>query len=123
MAYGYPLIAAHLIEHGAQTPPLKIELLLQSNYSYFSGTYLQGTGLINDNPFWLQQNGSHAIWYHWYVSGWIIGDKTKLGTKFWKKIIVNSDNNTTYQYIGPSVTSQDIGRFICKNFTIHKVLN
>ena len=113
MAYGYPLLAAHLIEHGAQTPPLKIELLLQSNYSYFSGTYLQGTGLINDNPFWLQQNGSHAIWYHWYISGWMIGDVTDLGGRFWGKIFVNYDNNTNYPNASQPFTFKNIGTYVC----------
>ena len=108
MAYGYPLLAAHLIEHGAQTPPLKIELLLQSNYSYFSGTYLQGTGLINEKPFWLQQNGSHAIWYQSYISDWIIGDVTNLG-KYLGDIYISDEKNHLYPNASIPVTFKNIG--------------
>ena len=113
MAYGYPLLVAHLIEHGAQTPPLKIELSLASNYSYFSGTYLQGTGLINNNPFWLQQNGSHAIWYHWYISDWIIGDATNLG-KYLGNIYIYADKNNLYPDASKPVTFKNIGMHIFK---------
>ena len=97
---------------------MSIELSLDagSNDSSLSGTHLQGTGLINEKPFWLEQNGSHAIWYNWYVSGWIIGDVTNLGGRFWGKMFVNSENNTTYPYIGPSVTLKGIGMFIFKQF-------
>ena len=80
-----------------QPPPLTIELSLDagSNDSYLSGTYLQGIGPINEKPFWLQQNGSHAIWYHWYVSGWMIGEVSYLG-QFKGKIYVNEDINSIY---------------------------
>ena len=94
-----------------EPPPLKIELMLDagSNYPYFSGTYLQGTGLINENPFWLQQNGCHAIWHQdWYVSDWMIGDETNLGERLLGKIIINPYNNTTYPNFNHSVTLKDI---------------
>ena len=94
---------------------MTIELSLDagSNHSYFSGTYLQGTGLINETPFWLQQNGSHAIWYHWYVSGWMIGDETNLGGRFWGMIYVNSDNNTNYPNASQPFTFKNIGTYVC----------
>ena len=73
--------------------------------------YLQGIGPINEKPFWLQQNGSHAIWYHRYVSGWMIGDVTNLGGRFWGKIFVNSDNNINYPNASLPVTFKDIGMY------------
>ena len=91
-------------------PPLKIQLSLDAgfNHSYFSGEYLQGTGLINEQPFWLQENGSHAIWYHWYISDWIIGDANRLG-KYWGKIFVNEDQDKSYPNASLPVTFKDIG--------------
>ena len=62
---------------------MTIELSLDagSNDSFLSGTYFQGTGLINEKPFWLQQSGSHAIWSYevTYGSVWMIGDVNHLG--------------------------------------------
>ena len=91
---------------------MSIELSLDagSNDSHFTGTYLQGTGLINEKPFWLEQNGSHAIWYHWYTSDWIIGDMTHLG-KFQGKIFVNADKNNTYPNAIQPITFKEIGMY------------
>ena len=95
-----------------QPPPLTIELSLNagSNHSYYSGTYLQGTGLINEKPFWLQQNGSHAIWSFKVIYGsvWMIGDINHLG-KFHGMIFVNADKNNTYPNATSPVNFKDIG--------------
>ena len=85
---------------------IELSLDVASNDSYFSGTYLQGTGLINEKPFWLQKNGSHAIWYSY--SDWIIGDVTNLG-KFHGKIFVNADKNDTYPNASLPITFKNIG--------------
>ena len=91
-----------------QPPPLTIELSFNagSNHSYYSGTYLQEIGLNNEKPFWLQQNGSHAIWYSY--SDWIIGDMIHLG-KFHGKIFVNADKNDTYPNASLPITFKNIG--------------
>ena len=93
-----------------QPPPLTIELSLDvgSNDSFLSGTYLQGTGPTNGRPFWLQQNGSHAIWYHWYTSDWIIGNVTNLG-KYLGDIYINADKDNTYPNASMPVTFKNIG--------------
>ena len=97
-----------------QPPPLTIELSLDagSNDSYFSGTYFQGTGLINEKPFWLQQNGSRAIWSFKmiYDSVWVIGDVNHLG-KFQGKIFVNADKNIIYPNASLPVTFKNIGMY------------
>ena len=71
---------------------------------------MQGTGPINEQPFWLQQNGSHAIWGHKVLYGlvWIIGDVTDLG-RFLGKIFVNADKNNTYPNASTPVSFEDIG--------------
>ena len=93
-----------------QPPPLTIELSLDvgSNDSFLSGTYLQGTGLTNEKPFWLQQNGSHAIWYQSYVSDWIIGDVTNLG-KYLGDIYIYDEKNHPYPNASVPVTFKNIG--------------
>ena len=104
-----------------QPPPLSIELSLDagSNDSYFSRTYLQGTGPINEKPFWFEQNGSRAIWYHWYTSDWIIGNVTNLG-KYWGKILINADKNNTYPNASLPVTFKKVGIHIILNDNIIK---
>ena len=90
---------------------MELSLDAGSNDSFLSGTYLQGTGLINENPFWLQLNGSHAIWYHWYTSDWIIGSVTNLG-KYRGKIYINDDKDNTYPNASLPVTFKNIGIYI-----------
>ena len=89
---------------------IELSLYAGSNDSYFSGTYLQGTGLINEKPFWLQQNGSHGIWSFEVTYGrvWMIGDVNHLG-KFHGMIFVNADKNYTYPNASLPVTLKDIG--------------
>ena len=91
-------------------PPLKIQLSIGAgfNKSYLTGTYLQVTGLINEKPFWLQQNGSHAIWYSY--SDWIIGDMIHLG-KFHGKIFVNVDQNDIYPNASLPITFMDTSMY------------
>ena len=93
-------------------PPTKIELVIDtdSDEAHFSGTYLLGASLVNEKPFWSQQNGSHAIWSHevLYGSVWIIGDLSQLG-RFHGKIFVNADKNNTYPNASLPVTFKDIG--------------
>ena len=97
-----------------QPPPLKIELELdvESNEAHLAGIYLQQTGLINEKPFWLQQNGGHAIWSSnvSYGSVWLIGDVTQLG-EFQGKIFVNADENNIYPNASLPVTFQNIGMY------------
>ena len=90
-----------------QQPPLTIELLL-ANESYIQGTYLQGRGLINHHPYWTKENGSQAIWYHWYTSDWIIGEVTHLG-QLVGKIFGNADKNLSYPNPSPPITFSEIG--------------
>lgn len=107
-----------------QPPPLTIELSFDagSNESDLTGTYFQGSGLKNENPFWLQQNGSHAIWYHSISHGsavWIIGDLTNFG-EFQGSIYINIDKNTTYPNAAPlSLTLEDIGMLDFSNQLQH----
>ena len=67
------------------------------SHQIFSGTYIQGTGLVNEKPFWLQQNGSYRIWCRnvFYGSVWIIGHNANLG-QFLGHILVITENNASY---------------------------
>ena len=99
-----------------QPPPLKFDLILNGGSSIdlnFSGTYLQGTGLTNGNPFWLQQNGSYAIWYYKVTYGNVlaIGNVTDLG-KFQGNIYVNADKSALYPNTTPPITFKEIGMHI-----------
>ena len=102
-----------------QPPPLKFDLVLDEGSSidlHFSGTYLQGTGLINGNPFWLQQNGSHAIWYHKVTYGnvLVIGNVTDVG-KFQGNIYINANKSALYPNTTPPITFKEIGMLIFIN--------
>ena len=89
---------------------IQISLDAGLNDSFLSGKYVQETGLIDEKPFWLQQNGSHAIWSYRVIYGslWMIGDVTYLG-KFQGKIFVNADKNDTYPNANPPITFKNIG--------------
>ena len=89
---------------------IQLSLDAGSNDTFLSEKYVQGTGLINEKPFWLQQNGSHAIWSFKVIYGsvWMIGDMTQLGN-FQGKIIVNADDDNTYPNASGSVFFKDIG--------------
>ena len=89
---------------------IEISLDAGSNDSFLYGKYVQGTGLINDKPFWLQQNGSHAIWSCRVIYGsvWMIGNVNHL-SKFLGMIFVNGDKNNTYPNTSLPVTFKDIG--------------
>ena len=66
--------------------------------------------MINEKPFWLKQNGSHAIWSFkvTYGSVWMIGDVNHLG-KFHGMIFVNSDKNNTYPNARLPIIFKNIG--------------
>ena len=78
-------------------PPEKIELILdgemKEQFPEMSGSFIQGEGLINQNPYWLHQTGTSAIWYHWFFLDWIVGNEVNLGD-FWGNIYAQSDQNT-----------------------------
>ena len=89
---------------------IQISLDAGSNDSFLSGNYIQGTGLINEEPFWLQQNGSQSIWSYEVIYGsvWMIGDANHLG-KFHGRIFVNADKDNTYPNTSLPVTFKDVG--------------
>ena len=43
------------------------------------GTYILEEKLVNSYPYWLQQNGSNAIWFRDAYRYWCIGPKEYLG--------------------------------------------
>ena len=45
--------------------------------SVLEGTYTIADDMVNDNPYWLQLDGSKALWYA--KTGWGFGPKSILG--------------------------------------------
>ena len=43
------------------------------------GIYILGEKLVNNHPYWEQQNGSSALWFLKVIRYWMVGPKTYLG--------------------------------------------
>ena len=46
------------------------------------GIYILGQKLVNNHPYWEQQDGSNAIWFRDTYRQWYIGPKESLGESF-----------------------------------------
>ena len=46
------------------------------------GIYILGQKLVNNHPYWEQQDGSNAIWFRDTYRQWYIGPKESLGEGF-----------------------------------------
>ena len=97
IAFAKPILLKYYFVFRFHPPPEKIELILDGEmkelFPELSGTFVQGEGLVNQNPYWIQQNGTSAIWYHSFFRDWIVGNEVNLGD-FWGNIYALSDQNT-----------------------------
>lgn len=123
------VIVKHNFASRFQPPPEKIELTLDGDmkekFPELSGSYLQGIGLVNQNPYWLQKNGPSAIWYYSYFSDWIVGNELHLG-EFWGNVYAPTDHeNTVNRTNAPKwidvvdVNFKVIGTYICETIPSH----
>ena len=87
-------------------PPLKMYLRLsgtvKEKQSSKDGFYYLANDNLNGFPYWKQDNGDNAIWFHksWYV-GWTVGNEDYLGQDY--NGIIGPDDVTTW----PSQTLSD----------------
>ena len=62
--------------------PNVMELILMSDakelHKEKQGIYFLKDKLINNHPYWEQQNGTNALWFQKFY-GWMVGPKTNLG--------------------------------------------
>ena len=67
-----------------------------------AGIYVLGPDLVNSKSHWLQDYGTHAIWYNKEVKIWAIGPQVNLGSSTASVISYNDvtgpEEATTWQY-------------------------
>ena len=69
-------------------------------------------GNVNGKPYWMQENGNNAIWYHNGV--WLIGKETDLGTEI-AEIQSSDDVANPYQATTWVYVSKNNGKWIESN--------
>lgn len=85
--------------------PPKIQLILGGNikdhHSETQGIYLLVEDFINDRYYWIQRDGTNAIWFQrsWYTS-WIVGPQAYLGQNYTGITLPNAVSSWPTQIFG-----------------------
>ena len=69
---------------------------VKKKWNSSDGIYILSTSLVNGKPYWLQENGSDAIWYD-KNGHWNVGLESKLGQSEAKAISSLSQNSLPHE--------------------------